>query len=480
MTTQATPITPTSAEMLADLLRPNPNQADYAITNVEGEIPRELNGTLYRNGPNQKVLPKAGAGAMHLFDGDALVHAFRFEDGKAHHLSRFAHTPGFELEEKEGRYCLGGINVPAEDPPADPPSGYQPNTNIVPHAGRLLALVEVAPPFLMDPKTLESKGEWNYDGKMLGMSTTAHPKIDGRTGQMLIHGYQPIEPYVQLYVVEPDGSVSLAEAVEAPWPSMMHDFAITENYVIFPLGSIHFDVQAMMEGRGFSEAVTGRADLNMKFGVRRREAGSPTTWIDVGSHGYMFHPGNAYEKDGKIVMDACTYESPQGLLDDIRTIRDGSTASSGGLAANPYLYEIDPEAGTCKETKLSDMAAEFPRLDDRLVGHENQFGYAATAEPDTGAGSFFRRITKYDRRNGASIHRETVDGQWVGEPVFVPRTPDAAEDDGFVLNLVYDAPGDRTAIDILDARAIDATPLARLWLEERVSLGFHGNYAPAG
>ncbi len=477
MTTQPMAHAATPAEMLASILRPNPREADYAITDVEGEIPRELNGTLYRNGPCQKVLPKVGAGALHLFDGDAMVHAIRFEDGKAHHLSRYARTESFERSEKSGLY-RGGINVEAEGG-AEEGIDAQPNTNIVPHGGRLFAMVEVAPPFEMDPKTLASKGTWDYDGKMLGMSTTAHPKIDGKTGQMLIHGYQPVEPYVQLYVVEPDGSVSLAEAVDAPWPSMMHDFAITENYVIFPLGSIYFDLQPMLDGRGFGEAVQARDDLNMKFGVRRREAGSPTTWIDVPSAGYMFHPGNAYEKDGKIWMDACTYENPAGLLQDLATVRSGASRDAGGFAAHPYLYEIDPAAGTCKEKKLSDSTAEFPRLDDRRVGYENRWGYAGTASPAAGVESYFRRITKYDRVDGTSVHRETVPGQWVGEPVFVPRAPDAEEDDGFVLNLVYDANTDRTAVDVLDARAIDATPLARLWLQERIALGFHGNWAHA-
>ena len=477
MTTQATATLPTSAEMLASIFRPNPNEADYAITTIEGEIPRDLNGTLFRNGPNQKIPPSAGAGALHVFDGDALVHAIRFEDGKAHHLSRFARTEGFEAAENGGIY-RGGINVPAESPADESPSSYQPNTNIVFHGGRLLALVEVAPPFEMDAATLASKGTWDLDGRMLGLSTTAHPKIDGRTGQMLIHGYQPIEPYVQLYVVEPDGTVSLAEAVEAPWPSMMHDFAITENYVIFPLGSVHFDLEPMLDGRGFGEAVKG-VDRNMKFGVRRREPGSPTTWIDVPSTGFMFHPGNAYEKDGKIIMDACTYENAQGLLDELRILRSGTTESAGGFAAHPYLYEIDPEAGTCGERKLAETTAEFPRLDDRLVGYENQYGYAATAEPGDGSGSLFRRITKYDRKNGTSVHRDTRDGQWVGEPVFVPRALDAAEDDGFLLNLVYDANTDRTAVDVLDARSIDSAPLARLWLRERIALGFHGNFVRA-
>jgi carotenoid cleavage dioxygenase len=215
----------------------------------------------------------------------------------------------------------------------------------------------------------------------------------------------------------------------------------------------------------------------MKFGIRRREPGSPTRWFDAPSAGFMFHPGNAYERDGRIFMDACTYEHPQALMDGLDTVRSGRTGS--GLFAHPYLYEFDLEAGTCVETRLSDVAAEFPRIDDRLVGHENRWGYAATAEPGEGADGVFRRITKYDRTGGPSVNRPAVANQWVGEPVFVPRHAGAEEDDGFVLVQLYDGETDRTAIEVLDARAIDAEPLARLWMRERMPMGFHGNWLGA-
>jgi carotenoid cleavage dioxygenase len=466
-------------EFFVNAWRPNPIETDYVFSEVEGEIPREINGTLYRNGPCQKVLPKAGFRALHFFDGDGLIQAIQFDDGVARCRGRFARTESFVREQAEGRYCIGGGNLPADTPLEEPPLAYQANTNVVAHSGRLFALVENAPPFEMDPATLESKGPWLYDGKMLGMATTAHPKIDGRTGQMLIHGYQPVEPYVQLYVVEPDGSVSLAEAVDAPWPSMMHDMAITENHVIFPLGSVVFDLETLANGGQFKDAIQARPDRPMTFGIRRREPGSPTRWIEAPSVGYMFHPGNAYERDGRIFMDACTYPDPAGLLADLASARDGRVGS--GITAHPYLYEFDLEAGTCVEQCLSDVGAEFPRIDDRLVGYENRWGYAATSEAGepAGAASVFRRITKYDRSGGASVNRKTVAGQWVGEPVFVPRSPEAQEDDGFVLNVIYDGPSDRTAIEILDARAIDAEPLARLWTQERIPMGFHGNFLPA-
>ena len=464
------------SDSFANILRPNPVEPDYAITNVEGAVPRELNGTLYRNGPNQKTLPKAGARALHLFDGDGHVSAIRFEDGKAHYRGRYARTDSFLREQEEGVSCIATLACEPDRVLEEPPPGIQANTNAVYHAGRLFALVENAAPFEMDPVTLESKGFWDYDGKLLGMSTTAHPKIDGKTGQMVIHGYQPVEPYVQLYVVEPDGSVSLAEAIDAPWPSMMHDVAITENYVIFPLGSIHFDLEAMAEG-GFSAALQPRPDLPMKFGIRSREPGSPTRWFDAPSSAYMFHPGNAYERDGKIYMDACTYEDPAGLLANLATLRDGEVGA--GVSAHPYLYEFDLASGTCKETKLSDVGAEFPRIDDRLVGHENRYGYAAVGSPAAGADGVFRSITKYSRTGEPSVTQAAVPGQWVGEPVFVPRSADAAEDDGFVLHARFDSESDCTAIDVLDARGVDAEPLARLWLEERIPLGFHGNWAGA-
>ncbi len=443
---------------LIEVLRPNPIEADYVVTRVDGEIPRDLNGTLYRNGPCQKTLPKAGAEALHLFDGDGLVSAIRFDDGRATVRSRFARTESFEAEQAAGAYIHGGLQIRADAPLEEPMQAIQPNTNVVAHSGRLFAMVENAPPFEMDPDTLESKGLWNYDGKLLGMSTTAHPKIDGKTGQMWIHGYQPIEPYVQLYCVEPDGSVSLAETVDSPWPSMMHDMAITENHVIFPLGSVYFDIEPLAQGRGFNEAISARPDQVMKFGIRRREPGSPTRWFDAPSPGYMFHPSNAYERDGRIYMDACTYEDAAGLLAGLSTVRSG--VIHPGLVANPYLYEFDLEAGTCKETKLGDIGAEFPRIDDRLVGYENRWGYAAVSPPASAsvAPSVFRQITKYDRTGGPSVTRPALDGQWVGEPVFVPRSVDAEEDDGYVLNLIFDGNEGRTAVDVLDARGIDATP----------------------
>ena len=353
---------------LPKVMRPNPVEPDYTITQIEGEIPRQLNGTLYRNCPNQKLPPKAGAAALHLFDGDGLVSAIRFDDGEARYRGRYARTPSFLREQEEGVFCLGTLGAAPDRVLDDPPPNCQANTNAVHHAGRLWVMQETIPPFFMDPVTLESKGLWDYDGKMLGIASSAHPKIDERTGQMIQCGYQPTAPFLQIYVVEPDGSVSLAEAIDTPWASKFHEIAITENYLVIPLGAV--DISSPDPDRNDPlaglKALRARPDLNLQFGIRRREAGSPVRWFETPSSHYIFHTFNAFERDGKIFMDACTAVNPTIMLENLSTMRAGAVDVRADT--HHFRYEFDLEAGTCKETQLSDFNAEVPRIDDRRLG----------------------------------------------------------------------------------------------------------------
>ena len=99
-----------------EAVSPAAGEDAYEITDVEGEIPRELHGTLYRNGPSQKVLPSRGLGALHFFDGDAFVHAYRFDDGRVHFTGRWAKTEGFLYREEHGADRHGFYNFSVDEP----------------------------------------------------------------------------------------------------------------------------------------------------------------------------------------------------------------------------------------------------------------------------------------------------------------------------------------------------------------------------
>jgi carotenoid cleavage dioxygenase len=471
----------TSADLQAQWFKkswyPSDVEESYEITEIVGEVPREIHGTLYRNGPSQRQLPPQGYEALHLFDGDALVHAFRFDDGKAHYTGKFVENESYLVEQEEGRLCMGTFATMAENPTDKVSMREQHNTNVVHHGGKLMALVENAWPFQIDERTLAPIGKTDFGVEQLGMSVTAHPKIDGKTGQMIIHGYQPFEPYVQLYVVEPDGKASLAENLDVPYPTMMHDIAITENYVIVLLCPVIVDGDSLVSGvKPFSECLSWEPERGMKFGVRRREPGAEIRWFDAPTPGFIFHPGNAYEEDGKILMDTCTYLNPQGLLDSLLTWRSGEF--TGDWYANPFLYEMDLASGECSERQLDDRGAEFPRLDDRFVGHKNRYGFSLIGEAGGGVDAAWLNTLQYDRQGGPSKTHRWGAGEFASEPVFVARSADAPEGDGFILCTVYDAPSDRSYVAILDALNIDAEPLAKLYLKHRVPQGFHGNFAP--
>jgi carotenoid cleavage dioxygenase len=139
------------------------------------------------------------------------------------------------------------------------------------------------------------------------------------------------------------------------------------------------------------------------------------------------------------------------------------------------LYELDLATGGCRETQLDDRVAEFPRLDDRLVGHKNRYGYALLASAGL-VGPGASTVVRYDRRGGHNVSHDYGALQYPSEPVFVPRARDSAEDDGFVLNVVYDGSSRQSYLAVLDARSMKR--LATAHLRHRVPLGFHGNFAP--
>ena len=86
-------------------LAPIPFESDAAFLKIEGELPRELNGTLYRNGPN----PQFESPGAHWFVGDGMLHAFHLENGRASYRNRWVRTAKWQAEHDAGRALFGGF-----------------------------------------------------------------------------------------------------------------------------------------------------------------------------------------------------------------------------------------------------------------------------------------------------------------------------------------------------------------------------------
>ena len=86
-------------------------------------------------------------------------------------------------------------------------------------------------------------------------------------------------------------------------------------------------------------------------------------------------------------------------------------------------------------------------------------------------------LIKHDLDRGSKQTHEFGPGRVAGEFVFVPRAPDAAEDDGWLMGFVTEADGASTGLEILEARHFTAPPIATVRLPHRIPPGIHGRLA---
>ena len=134
---------------------PQNQEFSYWPGKIEGEIPKDLTGTFFRNGPGRLRVGEEQFG--HWFDGDGMICAFTFKDGKVHFKNRYVRTPKYLKETESGRIEFrgfgtqrpGGLLGNALRFPANPA-----NTNTIYHGGYLLALNEGGKPFSLNPTNL--------------------------------------------------------------------------------------------------------------------------------------------------------------------------------------------------------------------------------------------------------------------------------------------------------------------------------------
>ena len=435
---------------------------------VTGRIPHELAGTYYRNGPNPAFEPP---GRYHWFDGDGMIHAIALGDGRAHYRNRYVLSAGLKEERGAGRGLFSGLlDIDPSEAPRFKNTG---NTNIVWHAGRLLALMEAAFPTRMEPCTLETLGELDFDGRLAG-AMTAHPKMDPETGEMLFFGYSPFPPHLQYHVADREGRLVRSEVIDVAWPSMMHDFAITKDHVIFILCPLVFSFENLAK-RG--SVFSWEPERGTRLGVMPRSGGNADVkWFETEAS-YVFHPMNAFAEGDAIVLDVARY----GRLDFMSPQAAANPSWRDENAARMHRWRIDLQAGGVKSTPLDDIVTEFPRVDERRLGRRHRFGYTVAREPELneGAQPVWTAVKKYDLERGTAETRRFGAENGVGEPLFVPRGAGAAEDDGWVLVLAYDHARNTSDFYILDARDVRGEPVAVVHLPHRVPYGFHGNWVAA-
>lgn len=449
-------------------------EADAPDLVVRGAMPKELAGTLYRIGPNPQFAPRDRF--HHWFAGDGMVHAFHIADGRVAYRNRWVRTPKFELERAAGEALFGTFGNPLTTDPsvAGGDSGVA-NTNIVLHAGRLFALEEAHPPFELKPGTLEPIGYFDFEGRLDGGRMTAHPKLDPESGEMLFFGYSVggfFSDGMSYHVVGTDGRVTRADRFRAPYAAMVHDFIVTASHVVFPVLPLTASLERAMRG---GPPFAWEADRPGWLGVlRRHEPINALRWIEV-PPAYVFHPMNAFDDNDRIVADVMKYEAAP-----LFPTPDGRPGDPTKATARLVRWTVDPARGSLTEQALDDRPGEFPRFDERRAGLSYRHGFfAAVPERRHGDRGIWSEIVHLDLDTGRRSIWSEGEAHQLSEPVFVPRSADAGEGDGWLLVVVYRAEENRSDLVVLDATSIADGPVAVAEVPHRVPHGFHGNWVAA-
>jgi carotenoid cleavage dioxygenase-like enzyme len=444
---------------------------DFSNLPVKGIIPQEISGSYYRNGPNPQFEPRDPN--HHWFAGDGMIHAFHIGGGKISYRNRYVHTNKYKLEKAAGRSLFGTFGNPMTSDPsvAGQDSGVG-NTNIIWHGGKLLALEEGHNPFEMDPITLDSRGYRDYAGKALRF--TAHPKIDPETGEMVFFGYSAGEGFfneeVAYGVADKSGKVTRLDMFKAPFNSMIHDFFVTKNYVLFPVLPLTGSLPRVMNG---GPAFAWEPEKGSHIGVMRRDGDvNSMRWFTTDAC-YMFHPMNMWEDGDKIYVHVMQYESAPLFPN-----ADGSAGKPGAARLARWIFDLAGNSDTIKRDYIDDMDGEFPRFDERRAGLPYRHGYfAGTARAESSMR--FDSIAHIDHQTGKKVVHTFAPGDAPGEPIFIPRNEDAAEGDGWLVATVYRKATDTSDLAVFDAQEVGKGPIGLAQMPRRVPFGFHGNWRPA-
>lgn len=467
-----------------------PSRIEGDIANLvhQGEIPRELDGAFYRVQPDPQFPPRLGDDIA--FNGDGMITRFHFHDGQCDFRQRWAKTDKWKLENEAGHALFGAYRNPLTDD--DSVKGrYRStaNTNAFLFAGKLWAMKEDSPALVMDPATMETFGFEKFGGKMTGETFTAHPKIDPATGNMVAIGYAAsglCTDDVTYMEVSPTGELLREVWFKVPYYCMMHDFGITEDYLLLHVMPSIGSWERLEAGKphfGFDTT------MPVYLGVIPRRDGVTDADIRWFKRGNCFasHVLNAWQEGSRI-----HFLIPEAKNNFFPFFPDVHGAPFNPMESLTYLTDWTVDMASNGEdftaiTQLTETPAEFPRIDDRFTGRKTRYGWFLEMDfkrpielPGGSAGGApMNCLMLKDLETGTEQHWWAGPTSTLQEPCFIPRSADAAEGDGWIVQVCNRMAEHRSDLLLFDALDIEKGPIATIQVPIRLRFGLHGNFAPS-
>jgi carotenoid cleavage dioxygenase len=467
-----------------------PSRIECDIPNLahEGVIPPELNGAFFRVQPDPQFPPRLGDDIS--FNGDGMITRFHIHDGQCDIRQRWAHTDKWKLENEAGKALFGAYRNPlTDDESVKGEIRGTANTNAFIHAGKLWAMKEDSPALTMDPATMETFGFEKFGGKMTGQTFTAHPKIDPATGNMVAIGYAAsglCTDDVCYYEVNPEGELIREIWFKAPYYCMMHDFGVTRDYLVLHIVPSIGSWERLEKGLphfGFDTTLPVYLGI-----IPRRDdvTQDDIRWFER-DNCFASHVMNAFQSGTKVHFD--TPEAQNNMFPFFPDVH-GAPFNPMQAASHLTRWTVDMASNSGafdSIERLTETVAEFPRIDDRYTGLPYRYGWMLEMDMKrpvelrggSAGGMLMNCLFLIDHQTKKEQHWWCGPTSSLQEPCFIPRSKDAPEGDGWIVQVCNRLDEHKSDLLIFDALKIEKGPVATVHIPFALRFGLHGNWANA-
>jgi len=460
---------------------PSRIEADIYDLEVVGEIPAEINGRWYRATPDPQY-PSSIEDDTYL-SGDGMVSMFKFENGWVDFKSRYVMTERLKNDRKARRSLYGRYRNPYTDHESvqNTPGRSTANTTPVFHAGKLLATKEDGRPIELDPDTLETRGEYDFGGKLRSDTFTAHVRIDPDDGRMFIFGYEAGGLATQDFsygVVSPEGELISEQWFKAPYVGMVHDFAVTKTHVIFPFFPVTTDLDRLKAG---GPHWTWNSTEDTVIGIMPRDGMVDQIRWFRGDPCVSFHFMNAFDEGDKVHLDFGVSEMvPFPFMQRDSGLEPTLFGKRNGVVR--WTFDLGGQANTWSEARLA-PPGDFPRVADRDHMKPYKIGYYQTFDPANGppmvagpVGIGFNTVNRLNVETGELRSYSAGPGTSVQEHIHIPSEKEGHE--GYLLFVVDLHEKWLSEAHLLEAEHPEKGPIARIQIPFRLRNQVHGTWVP--
>jgi all-trans-8'-apo-beta-carotenal 15,15'-oxygenase len=446
------------------------------LSTISGTIPANLKGSLYRNGPGR--LERGGIHVGHWFDGDGAILAVHFAEGQARATYRYVQTKGYLEEERADKLIYGNYGMTATGAwwqRFGKASKNVANTSVMALPDKLLTLWEGGLPHALDLETLETYGLENLEGLENRLPYSAHPKRDPKTGEIFNFGVSyGKNATLNIYRSDRNGKLIKKSQTNLQGLSMVHDFVLAGDYLIFCVPPLRMDVfPVLLNLQSYSESLQWKPKEGTEILVFNRHnlelvsRSNAEPW-------FQWHFGNGYcDRSGDVVFDLVRY--PDFATNQyLKEIASGKTKTiaKGTL----WQMRLNPTTGEFLESsQLCDRGCDFPSVAPSQVGKNSRYTYLSMHRPDAVINQeIFGAIARYDHQTHTLTEADLGTNRYPMEPIFAPDRSNP--DTGYVITVVFDCDRECSEVWVFDCDRLDAEPVCRLALPSIVPMGFHGTW----